>query len=104
MYCKDCKFFGPVYVNPGKEPKYCETHPGKGRVQLQNYGGCGNPKIKVCQPVDYYNTNDEIVFTDAGECPDLFVGVNFGCVHFESKQTIEDRIDEWEKYGDGDQR
>lgn len=110
MRCKNCKWFVPTKFavwntiekygrNIIKEENVGESledfnhrlgyNITKGE-EYSNYGRCTNRnKLKAAefQNEEFINTDDQALFVDAGECPDLFVGVNFGCVHFESKDV-----------------
>ena len=105
--CKFCKYFFPTeFIEFDTQEKYnrniIEEKDSESKMYGQStknipykilkiysntYGRCGNIKLKACgfQDEEFIKTDDQALFSDAGECPDLFVGINFGCIHHKEK-------------------
>lgn len=96
MHCQTCKFFYQLKCSNLNQPfdVYYKTESDL-IYNVENYGICSNPKVAFIGNIDMTNkelaesTNDFILFSDAGECPEIFVGINFGCIHHEKKAYLE---------------
>lgn len=68
--CKNCKYFEP-FKTMNNEESY--------------KGWCGHNKLDMKHRVG--SVGNALTVDIIGNCPfDIFVGINFGCIHFEEKQ------------------